>query len=221
LYAHYVANAPPSLRTVNSQRALIPTRGCPLVPNSIPAACSAIVATSFNGIFNPNQMSEFCCPVRTPPPVETCLLTSTKVEKDRLTTENLILLTVFRILLRGLYSFGIGGLSLAEWLDRGPAALAPPLYVLAETDTVLGAAFGDGAPLTGINRSVATGGPARGPYSTAPFVLTASDGSVTYNVQPTLSGVGTLERGGVTVAITALGTAANGTFVVRVEGALP
>lgn len=217
LYAHYVANAPPSLRTINSQRAMVPTRGCPLVPNGIPAACSAIVASNFNGVFNPNQMTEFCCPRPLPPPVETCLLTSTSVEKTRLTTENLISLTVYRILLRGLYSFGIGGLSLAEWLDRGPAPGSPPLWVLAETDDVLEAA----PPTSGANRTVATGGPPQGPYSSSLFVLTASDASVTYNVTPTPSGVGTLERGGVTVPFTALGVAANGTFIVRVDGALP
>lgn len=220
LYAHYVANAPPSLRTVNSQRAMVPTKGCPLVPNGIPASCSAIVASSYNGVFNPNQISQFCCPTQPLPPVETCLLASTAVARDRLTTENLMALLNFRILLRGLYAFGVGGMSLAEWLDRGPAPMSLPLYVLAETDAVLG----EGSPvLSDFTRYVATGGPANGPYSTNPFVLTASDGSALYNVKPNAAtpGTGTIEQGGVSTTYTALGVAANGTFVLQIDGSLP
>lgn len=216
LYAYYVANAPPSLRTIQSQRAMVPTRGCPLVPNGIPASCSAVVASDFNGVFNPYQVSTFCCPVQPLPPVETCLLISNSVEKDKLTTENLVSLTVFRILLRGLYSFGVSGLSLAEWLDRGPASGAPPLYVLGETDDVLAL-----PPTPNFNHNVVTGGPAQGPYTAAPYVLTASDGSATYTVTPTVTGVGTIERGGTVVPFTTLGSAANGTWVLQIAGRLP
>jgi hypothetical protein len=216
LYAHYVANAPPSLRSVQSQRAMVPTRGCPLVPNGVPAACNTVIASDFNGVYNPYQVQTFCCPVQQLPPVETCLLISNTVESDKLTSENLVALTIFRLLLRGLYSFGVGGLSLAEWLDRGPASGTPPLYCLAETDDALAV-----APAPIFNRNVASGGPMQGPYSGAPYVLTASDGSATYTVTPTPSGAGTIERGGTSVPFTVLGSAANGTWVLQLAGRLP
>jgi len=216
LYAHYVANAPPSLRSVQSQRAMVPTRGCPLVPHGIPAACSAVIASDFNGVYNPYQVQTFCCPVQAIPPVETCLLISNSVENDKLATENLVALTVFRVLLRGLYSFGVEGLSLAEWLDRGHPTGAPPLYCLGETDDAL-----EVAPAPIFNRNVASGGPVQGPFSAAPYALTTSDGSAVYTVTPTLTGAGTIERGGTAVPFTTLGSAANGTWVLQITGRLP
>jgi len=216
LYAHYVANAPPSLRSSQSQRAMVPTRGCPLVPNGIPATCSTVIASDFNGVFNPYQVSTFCCPVQQVPPVETCLLISTTVESDKLATENLMALTVFRILLRGLYSFGVGGLSLAEWLDRGAASKAPPLYCLGETDDVL-----ESPPAPAFNRNVASGGPAQGPYGSSPYTLTSSDGSAVYTVTPTPTGAGTIELSGTSVPFVTLGRAANGAWVLQLSGRLP
>ena len=220
LYAYYVANAPPSLRTIQSQRAMVPTRGCPLVPNGIPASCSAVVSSSFNGVFDPYVTSTFCCPVQPIPPVETCLLISNTVESDKLTSENLVQLTVFRILLRGLYSFGVSGMSLAEWLDRGPATGSPPLYCLGETDSSLES---NPIPLPNFNNNVASGGPVQGPFSVAPYVLTSSDGLTTFTVTPSLTGVGTITNNitaGV-VPFTTLGRAANGTWVLQVADRLP
>jgi hypothetical protein len=213
LYAHYVTNAPSSLRSKHSQNAVFPSRGCYPMPNRRPPAFSTVVATDFNGVYNPYQVQT---PMQPLPPVETCLLISSSVERDQLTSENLVSLAIFRILLRGLYSFGKNGLSLAEWLDRGPAKQTPPLYCLCETDDTLAV-----APAPDFNCNVAVGGLEKGPYSAAPYVLTASDGSTTYTVTPAPSGVGTIERGGTTVSFTTLGRAINGTWVLQLAGRLP
>jgi hypothetical protein len=215
-YAHYVANAPSSLRGPYSQRAMDATIGAPLVPSALrPSSCDAVVATNFDGVFNSYQTNTFSCPVQEIPPVETGLLRSESVDPKILVTENLIALQEYRLFLLGLYSFGAGGLSLAEWFDRGSGNARTSLYCLAESDAVL---LSSATSL--FTPNLARGGPVSGPRGSR-FVLETHEGQAGYEVTPSAGGEGVLERAGLSVSYKLLGRAVNGTWILGINGRLP
>lgn len=224
LYAHYVSNAPSSLRTNYSQRAVMSTGAQPLLLNSLPpSTCSTVVASNFNGVFNPQQTNTFNCPVQQQDSslVETMLLMSTSADETRLATENLTSFANFRTLLLGAYSHGVSGMPLAEWLDRGPALSSKPLYCLAVSDD----AMSDNPEV--LTDHVVSGGSTKGPYSAAPFTLSNHDGSTSFLLTPTAPkiGEGTITKvggvGGDGASYSTLGKSANGTWILHVTGGLP
>ncbi len=168
LYAHYVASAPPSLRSRFSQLAVRPTRGCPPYVAPVPAACNTVVASDFAGVFNPNKISTFCCP-QPEQPVELCAQLADSIDPALLATENLALMGDRRLAQLLLHAYGQNALSLAEWADRGPAVGSGNLFLFADSDETL-------APLLAMPRLpllfMAAGGPAAGMASPVPFDLT-------------------------------------------------
>lgn len=211
-FAYYVANAPPVLRNQFSQRPQLPRKTCPLVAPPLPAACSTVIASDFSGVFEPNNIASFCCPVNVVP-VESCLPISNVVDSKILATENLVRLNSFRTLLRSLYANGSDGTSFASWLDHGPRKQSSrkQLYCLAETDKAL-----DGAlPVRPAwNVAASAGGD---PLGKAPISLMASDGTAII-FDPSAQTISV--NGGASVPAHTLGTAAHSVVIVAVEARL-
>jgi hypothetical protein len=220
LYAHYVANAPASLRNAFSQRPVVPTVGglLPAFP-PIPSACETVISSDFNGVYDPYKVRTFSCPIGLQPPVESCLPISNAVTPNKLATDNLIALENYRLFLLYLYSYGDGGLTYAEWADRGPREVTTPLYVLAYPDSLQ-------VPPDQERRvaGLATGGPSGGPaLSGASFDLLSVNQQV-LRLTPTGPGftAGTMTTPTVSlpVAYAVLGQANNGTWILRLEDVL-
>jgi hypothetical protein len=215
-YAHYVTNAPASLRNAYSQKSIVPTRGCPALPAKIPSRCNTTMTSNHNGVVNPYKTETFCCPVIDIPPVEICLLVIDKIDRNRLFTENLIALQKYRILLLGLYSFGIDGMPFSEWLDRGSSPGASRLYCLAETDDSILSSHSPNFSMT-----VASGGPPLGPMGKSSFAIHTSSDAHVYTVNPASEANGTLESKGISVRYRTLGQCLNGSWILGIEGRLP
>lgn len=217
LYAHYTANAPPSLRNKFSQRAVVPTVGglLPALP-LIPSRCETVIASDFNGVYDPYKVRTFNCPTGLQPPVESCLPISNTVSSSKLATDNLIALEDYRLFLLYLYSFGEGGLSYAEWADRGPQAVTTPLYILALPDSLK--VSPEQLAVTG---GVASGGPRAGPsQGRSSFEIKSVTGQI-LTLTPTgpnfASGTLASPTKSSPVVYSVLGQANNGTWILRLE----